>query len=62
MKRWFLLGVVMIVMTNSVQVPDAAPTFSASADAYVVNLSTNHLSVEANKLNRWDGNAYALAA
>lgn len=52
----------MIVMTNSVQVPDAAPTFSASADAYVVNLSTNHLSVEANKLNRWDGNAYALAA
>ncbi len=39
----------MMVMMSSVQAQDATPTLIPSADAYVVNLSTNPTSVEANK-------------
>jgi hypothetical protein len=49
MKRLLLLGVMMMMGIGSIRAHDATSTPSPSADEYVVNLTTEPKSVEANK-------------
>lgn len=49
MKRWLLLGIMLMTVISGVQAQDNTPIPSASEDAYIVNLSTEPANIEANK-------------